>query len=173
MSVYDIGTARPDIAEDAYVAPGAVIVGNVVIRSASSVWFHAVIRGDADQITIDTETNIQDLSMLHADPGMPLSIGKRVTVGHRCVIHGCTVEDDCLVGMGAVIMNGAVIGQGSIIAAGAVILENTVIPPFSLVAGMPGKVKRTHGQEMIGGIRASAEHYTVRSREYALHLHSR
>jgi carbonic anhydrase/acetyltransferase-like protein (isoleucine patch superfamily) len=125
-----------------------------------------VARGDADAIIIGESSNIQDLSMLHADPGKPLKIGNRVTIGHRVIVHGCTIEDDCLIGMGSVILNGAVIGHGSVVAAGAVILEDVEFPPFSLVAGVPGSLKRTLDRSVLEKIRQPAEIYVQRAGIY-------
>lgn len=142
MPLYAFKAHIPLIHPSVFVAPSAQIIGNVRIGTDSSVWFQTVIRGDLDAIAIGEKTNIQDLCMCHADEGIPLTIGCGITVGHRCVIHGCTIGDGCLVGMGAVIMNHAVIGEGSVIAAGAVVLENTVIPPHSLVTGSPERSKR-------------------------------
>ena len=140
---YSFKGITPKIASSAFVAPTVTLIGDVAIDSRASVWFGSVLRGDLDRIQVGEDTNIQDLTVCHTDKGMPLSIGKGITVGHRCVLHGCTIEDDCLIGMGAIIMNGAVVGRGSVVAAGATILEKTVVPPFSLVAGVPGKIKRS------------------------------
>ncbi|BCS98309.1 gamma carbonic anhydrase family protein [Desulfoluna limicola] len=166
MSLYSLKENTPACHPSVVHLPGSVIAGNVTLSEEASVWFNAVIRGDGDAITIGARTNIQDLSMLHVDPGQPLSIGREVTVGHRAVLHGCTVEDCCLIGMGAVVMNGARVGRGSIIAAGSVVLENTVIPPFSLVAGMPASVKKQFSQEVLEVIRASADIYVEKARAY-------
>ncbi len=126
----------------AYIAQGAIVLGDVQIGRESSVWYNSVVRGDTDRITIGEATNIQDLSMIHADPGIPCSVGNRVTVGHRVILHGCTVDDDCLIGMGAVLLNGVRIGRGSVVGAAALVLEGTDVPPGSLVLGVPAKVVR-------------------------------
>ncbi len=133
---------RPQIAEDAFIAPAAVVVGRVRIGARSSVWYGSVLRGDDEEIIIGEDTNVQDLSVMHADPGYPAVLGDRVTVGHRAIVHGARVEDDVLIGMGAVLLNGAKIGSGSVIAAGAVVTPGAEIPPASLVAGIPAKVLR-------------------------------
>ncbi len=125
-----------------YIAPGAIVLGDVHLGAGSSVWYNAVLRGDTDRITIGERTNIQDLTMVHADPGVPCWVGNQVTVGHRVILHGCTVEDDCLIGMGAILLNRVHVGRGSIIGAGAVLLEGTVVPPGSLVVGLPARVIR-------------------------------
>ncbi|WP_300457958.1 gamma carbonic anhydrase family protein [Desulfobacula sp.] len=144
MTLYAYKTHQPKLHPTVYVAPTAQIIGNVHIGKHASIWFQTVIRGDLDKIRIGAMTNIQDLCMCHVDKNIPLNIGNRVTIGHRAVIHGCTIEDDCLIGMGAIVMNQAVIGKGSVVAAGAVVLEKTSIPPYSLVTGSPGKVKKTY-----------------------------
>lgn len=166
MSIYRIENTEPKIDPSVFVAPTATILGNVTIGKNASVWFNTVIRGDSDAIAVGEATNVQDLSMLHVDPGKPISIGRGVTIGHRCIVHGCTIEDHCLIGMGAIIMNGAVIGHGSIVAAGSVVLEDTRIPPFSLVAGIPGKVKRTFDERVIERIKKPADVYVERGRFY-------
>ena len=125
-----------------FIARGAIVLGEVQLGKDASVWYNAVIRGDVERISIGEATNIQDLSMIHADPGYPCVVGSRVTVGHRVILHGCTVEDDCLIGMGAILLNGVRVGKGSIIGAGAVLLEGTEVPPGSLVVGIPGRVVR-------------------------------
>jgi carbonic anhydrase/acetyltransferase-like protein (isoleucine patch superfamily) len=128
--------------QSAFIAAGAVVVGNVTIGERSSVWFNAVLRGDTEALVIGKRTNIQDGCILHADPGYPCAIGNGVTVGHGAIVHGAIIEDDVLVGMRAVVMNGARIGRGSIVATGAVVTEGTQVPPGSLVLGMPAKVVR-------------------------------
>lgn len=133
---------KPRIAENVFIAPGAYIIGNVILEAYSSVWFNAVIRGDMDVIHIGSETNIQDNCSVHTDEGYPSKIGSRVTVGHNSVLHGCLIEDEALIGMGAVILNGARIGRGAIIGAGAVVTSGTVIPAGTLAVGSPAKVIR-------------------------------
>lgn len=132
----------PDIHPEAFIAPGTSLIGRVSIAAEASIWYGAVLRGDQETITIGASTNIQDGTVIHADPGFPADIHPEVTVGHRAVLHGCTVETGSLIGMGSVVLNGARIGAGSLVAAGAVVLEGTDIPPGSLVAGTPGKVRR-------------------------------
>lgn len=149
----------------AYIARGAVVVGDVTIGSESSVWFNAVVRGDTESIRIGSQTNVQDLCMLHADPGFPCVLGDRVTLGHAAVVHGAVVEDDCMIGMRAVVMNGAKIGRGSIIAVGAVVTEGTEIPPDSVVMGMPGKVVRQAGERDCERIRHAATHYVEEAKK--------
>ena len=168
MTLYAFNGKRPGLGESVFVAPSARIIGAVRIGRESSVWFNTVIRGDMDAITIGQNTNLQDLCVCHTDRGIPLVIGDRVTVGHGCVIHGCTIEDDCLIGMGAIVMNRSVIGKGSVVAAGSVVLEGTVVPPFSLVAGTPAAVKKSlEGDDRAAqGIRAAAGIYTANARDF-------
>ena len=150
---------QPQIDPTAYVAAQAVVIGDVRLAAHSSVWPAAVLRGDINFIEIGEGSNIQDGSIVHLADDLPVIVGKLVTVGHRAILHACTVEDECLIGMGAVILNGAVIGAGSIIAAGAVIPEKTIIPPRSLVAGVPGKLRRTLGDDDLKLIRMYAQNY--------------
>lgn len=133
---------QPTRDEKTFIADGARVIGKVTMKEFSSIWFNCVARGDVNRIAIGRYTNIQDNSVLHVADNCPTVIGDFVTVGHNCVIHGATIEDHCLIGMGAVILNNAVVGQGSIIAAGAVVKERQIIPPHSLVVGVPGKIIR-------------------------------
>lgn len=137
----------PQIAPTAWVHPAATVVGDVTLGADVSVWPGAVLRGDRDAIRVGAETNVQDGAVLHCDPGLPCVIGKRVTIGHRAVVHGAVVEDGALIGIGAVVLNGAVIGEGALVAAGAVVGEGKVIPPHSLVVGVPAKVLRPLNEE--------------------------
>ena len=149
-----------------YIAPGAVVLGDVTIGANSSIWFQAVLRGDTAPIQIGERTNIQDGCILHADPGYPCMIGSEVSLGHGAIVHGATVGDEVLIGMRAVVMNGAQIGRGSLVAVGAVVLEGTVIPPGSVVMGMPGKVKRQVTPEDLERIRHAALHYVDNGQRY-------
>ena len=157
---------QPTVAADAWVAPTATLIGQVSVSSRASIWYGAVLRGDRATITVGEGSNVQDGSVLHADPGFPCSLGKRVTVGHRAVVHGCTVADDVLVGMGAVVLNGARIGAGSLLAAGTVVLEGAEIPAGSLVAGVPGKVRRELTDDERGRVELNAANYLDLSRRY-------
>ncbi|WP_030148819.1 gamma carbonic anhydrase family protein [Mycetocola saprophilus] len=157
----------PRIAADAYIAPGARIVGDVTLAPESSVWFNAVLRGDSASIELGAGSNLQDGVAVHADPGSPVLIGRDVSVGHNAVIHGSTIGDGVLVGMGAVVLNGAVVGENSLIAGGAVVLEGAQIPAGSLVAGVPGKVRRALTPEEIAGIRDNAARYRANAARYA------
>lgn len=157
--MYAVGDTEPHIDENAWIAPGATIIGNVTIGASSSVYYGCVLRADWGEIAVGDGTNLQDGTIVHADPGFPTSIGDRVSVGHRALIHGAVIEDDVLVGMSSTVLNGARIGTGSLIAAGAVVLEGTEIPPHSLVAGVPGKVRRTMTDADRQHVEQNAEHY--------------
>jgi carbonic anhydrase/acetyltransferase-like protein (isoleucine patch superfamily) len=138
--ILTLGELVPELADDVFVAPGAVIVGDVHLLPGSSVWYTSVLRGDGGRITLGEGSNLQDGCVVHADREFPTTIGARVTVGHRAMLHGATIEDDVLIGMGALLMNGCVIGSGSMVAAGALVSQGVVIPPNSLVVGVPGRV---------------------------------
>lgn len=154
-----LGEHAPRIDESAWIAPNATVIGRVRLAADVSVWYSAVLRGDMEEISVGAGTNIQDGCVLHADPGVPLTVGAGVSVGHNAILHGCTVGDDVLVGMGATVLNGAVIGAGSLIAANALIPEGARIPPGSLVAGVPGKVRRELGEAELDRIRLNATVY--------------
>jgi carbonic anhydrase/acetyltransferase-like protein (isoleucine patch superfamily) len=154
------------VAEDVLIAAGAQIVGDVTIGPQSSVWFNAVIRGDSEAIHIGSRTNMQDNCVLHADPGFPCIVGDGVTIGHAAVVHGAQVGDNVVIGMHAVVMNGAQIGHDSVIAVGAIVTEASVIPPGSLVMGLPGKVVRTLTSEEIERNRRSAAHYVENAKMF-------
>jgi carbonic anhydrase/acetyltransferase-like protein (isoleucine patch superfamily) len=161
----------PEIDPTAFIAPSSDIIGEVAIGAESSVWFQCVVRGDVESIRIGKRTNIQDLTMLHVDRReCPLVIGDEVTVGHRVILHGCTVGHRCLIGMGAVIMNKAVIGDDSIVGAGALITEGKVFPPKSLILGVPAKVSRELSAEELAFLTKSATNYVGDSREYLANL---
>ncbi|MFW5999000.1 MAG: gamma carbonic anhydrase family protein [Halanaerobiaceae bacterium] len=149
----------PEIEEKVFLAPGAHIIGDVHIYEKVSIWHNAVIRGDLASIEIKSNTNIQENSTIHVDKNYPVFIGKNVTVGHNSIIHGCTIEKNCLIGMGATILSGAHIKEGSIIGAGALVIENQIIPPRSLIVGLPGKVKRKITEKETDKIKHSADHY--------------
>jgi carbonic anhydrase/acetyltransferase-like protein (isoleucine patch superfamily) len=150
----------------AYIAPGAIVLGDVHLGKCVSVWYNSVLRGDTDRISIGEDSNIQDLSMVHADPGIPCVVGNRVTVGHRVILHGCTVEDECLIGMGAIVLNRVRVGRGSVIGAGAVLVEGTEVPPGSLVLGVPGRVVRAVDAAMQTRIDLSWRHYVAQAQRH-------
>ncbi len=166
MSIYRLGARAPEIAASAWVAPGAHVIGDVALGEGASVWFGAVLRGDQERLTIGAETNIQDNSVLHTDAGFPLLIGAGCTVGHRAILHGCTLEDNVLIGMGATVLNGARIGAGSLIGAGALITEGKEIPPGSLVMGAPGRVVRMLDAAAQERLRQSAAHYAANAARF-------
>jgi carbonic anhydrase/acetyltransferase-like protein (isoleucine patch superfamily) len=157
----------PDVAATAWIAPNVTLIGRVTIEDRASVWYGAVLRGDGDHIHLGADSNLQDGVVVHADPGKPVTVGRSVTVGHRVVLHGCTIEDEVLIGMAAVVMNQAHIGTGSLVAAGAVVLEGTVVPPGSLVAGVPAKVRRQLSEEEVARVRSAAGGYVQRAQQYA------
>jgi len=154
-----LGPRRPDLHPTAWVAPGAVVAGDVRIGADVSLWYAVVVRGDAERIEIGARSNLQDGSVLHADAGFPLVVGEGVSVGHRAVLHGAVIEDDVLVGMGAIVMNGARVGAGSIIGAGACVPQGMQVPPGSLVLGLPAKVRGETSEEQRAEVRANAETY--------------
>jgi carbonic anhydrase/acetyltransferase-like protein (isoleucine patch superfamily) len=156
----------PTVEDGAWVADNATVLGDAEIGAGSGVWFGAVVRADTESIRIGRDTNIQDNCVLHADPGAPLTIGDRVSIGHVAVLHGCTVESDVLIGMGAILMNHARIGSGSLVAAGAVVVEGTVVPPGSLVAGVPGKVRRELTDDELEHVRTNARQYADLTRRH-------
>ncbi|GIG59970.1 gamma carbonic anhydrase family protein [Longispora fulva] len=158
---------EPAVDPTAFVAPTAVVLGAVTIGPGASVWYGAVLRGDAESITIGADTNIQDNCTVHSDPSFPAVLGDRITVGHNAVLHGCVVEDDVLVGMSATVLNGAHIGEGSLIAAGAVVPQGMVVPAGSLVAGVPAKVKRELTEDERSLIKANGEGYLVLAQAHA------
>ncbi|MDH6131999.1 carbonic anhydrase/acetyltransferase-like protein (isoleucine patch superfamily) [Kitasatospora sp. MAA4] len=151
----------PEVDPTAFVAPNAVVVGSVTLAAGASVWYGAVLRGDAESITVGEGTNIQDNCTVHSDLGFPAVLGARISVGHNAVLHGCTVEDDVLIGMGAIVLNGARIGAGSLVAAGAVVPQGMQVPAGSLVAGVPAKVRRELTEDERASIKANGEGYQL------------
>ena len=166
MSVYALSGTPPELHPDTWIAPSASVIGTVALARGASVWFGAVLRGDTDWIRIGEDSNIQDLSVVHADLGVPTTVGARVTVGHKVMLHGCTVEDECLIGIGAVLLNGARIGAGSVVGAGALVTSGKVYPPRSMILGAPAKVLRQVTDEELDGIRRSADHYAKNARRF-------
>lgn len=158
--------ARLEVHPTAFVAPGAVVVGDVRLGARASVWFNTVLRGDTAPIEVGEDTNLQDLTVVHVDEGMPAVIGARVTVGHRAIVHGCVIGDECLVGMGAIVLSGARVGAGSLIGAGALVREGQQIPPGSLVLGAPARVIGPVQDAHRDAIRRGAAHYVALSRGY-------
>jgi len=151
---------------EAFVAPSATLLGEVTVGARSSIWYGAVLRGDMEPILIGSRTNVQDGTIVHVDVDMPVRIGDGVSVGHRAVIHGCTIEDGCLIGMGAVILSGSRIGAGALVAAGALVREGAVVPPGVLIAGVPGKVLRELTEEERARVAANSASYVEYTKRY-------
>lgn len=150
-----------------WIAPDAQVIGSVTLKSNANIWFAVVVRADTEDITIGARSNIQDASVLHSDPGFPLTIGDDCTIGHGVILHGCRIENNVLIGMGSVIMNGAVIGEGSIVGANALVTEGKVFPPHSMILGAPAKVVRTLDAASVAAIGGGATHYVENSRRFA------
>lgn len=170
MPIYSLDGVRPDIADNAYVAPSAQIIGNVKMADHSSVWFGAVIRGDNDLIEIGARTNIQDNSVLHTDPGIPLIIGDGVIVGHQVMLHGCKIGENTLIGIGATILNGAEIGKNCIIGAHSLITEGKVIPDGSMVVGSPGRIIKSLTEQHFQMLRINSEVYVANAKRFNQNL---
>lgn len=172
MSLYKLDSRQPDIDASSWIAPTAQIIGDITLKSDSSVWFNAVLRGDNENITLGEGSNIQDNCVLHTDMGYRLTIGKNCTIGHSVIVHGCTIGDTTLIGMGSVIMNGAVIGENCLIGANTLVTEGTHIPDNSLVMGSPGKVKRILTPEEVSKVLRSALSYQANAKRYKTSLES-
>lgn len=168
MTVYRLGDVIPQLPEDGdvWIAPDANVIGNVHLATGVSVWFGSTLRGDDEPITIGTGTNLQEQTVIHTDPGFPCTVGAECTIGHKALLHGCTIGDGTLIGMGATVLNGAVIGQGCLIGAGALVTEGKEIPDGALVMGMPGKVVRMLDAAAQAENRAAAQRYQARMRLY-------
>jgi carbonic anhydrase/acetyltransferase-like protein (isoleucine patch superfamily) len=166
MPLYEIDGQRPSVADSAWIAPSAELIGAVVLGEGASVWFGAVIRADNTPITLGARSNVQEGAVLHSDPGVPLTVGEDVTIGHRAVLHGCTIGDRVLVGMGATILNGAVIGDGCLIGAGALVTEGKTFPPNALIIGAPARVARMLDAAAVARLTASAAGYVEKARRY-------
>ena len=165
--IYNLADRKLEILGDNYfIADSASVIGSVVMHQNASIWFGAVLRGDNDVITIGENSNVQDLSVLHVDPGFPLTIGKNVTVGHKVMLHGCEIGDNSLVGINSVSLNGAKIGKNCLIGANSLISENKVIPDGSLVMGSPGKVVKQLTEDQMKGLEMSALHYVENFKRY-------
>lgn len=167
MALYELDGVAPQLADGAWVADSAQVIGNVALGENASVWFGAVLRGDTELLTIGRNSNVQDLSVLHADLGCPLTLGENVTVGHQVMLHGCTVGDNSLIGIQAVVLNNAKIGRNSIVGAGSVVTEGKEFPDNSLIIGSPAKVVRTLDDAAAAKLRQSAEHYVDNGRRFA------
>ena len=167
MALYELDGVAPTLAEGAWVADSAQVIGDVILEENASVWFGAVLRGDTDTLRVGRNSNVQDLSVLHADTGSPLTIGENVTIGHQVMLHGCTIGDNSLVGIQAVILNNARIGRNSIVGAGSVVTEGKEFPDNSLIIGAPAKVVRTLDDAAAAKLRQSALHYVENGRRFA------
>jgi len=166
MAIYTLGERQPSLGRDAWVAPNATVIGDVRLGDNASIWWNAVLRADNDTITIGAESNIQDGSVLHADEGVPLTLGARVTVGHMVMLHGCSIGDETLIGIKSVILNKAVIGRHCIIGANSLIPEGKVIPERSLVMGSPGKVVRQLTDDEVARLKLAAQGYVDNAQRY-------
>jgi len=159
VALYQLDSHTPDVAESAWIADNAQVIGAVHLAANASVWFGVTVRGDTETISIGEGSNIQDGSVLHADVGKPLTVGKNVTVGHMVMLHGCTIGDESLIGIGAVVLNGAKIGKNCLVGAGSLVTEGKEFPDGSMIMGSPAKVVRELTPEQIQGLRLSAQHY--------------
>jgi len=158
--------AMPTIHPTSFIASGAIVIGDVTLGEESSVWYTAVLRGDMAPIRIGARSNIQDGAIVHVDEGVPCTVGDGVGVGHRAILHGCTIEDDCLIGMGSILLNRVRVGSGSVIAAGAVLREGMEIPPKSLVMGVPGKIVRSVDADLAKRITSTWTHYVELAKKH-------
>ncbi|QEA13767.1 gamma carbonic anhydrase family protein [Comamonas flocculans] len=166
MAIYALDGLAPQVAATSWVADSAQVMGAVTLEEGSSIWFGAVVRGDTAHITVGAGSNVQDASVLHADEGMPLTIGRDVTIGHMVMLHGCTIGDESLIGIGAVVLNGARIGKNCLVGAGALVTEGKEFPDGSMIIGSPARVVRTLSVEQIEGLRWSARHYQDNVRRF-------
>ena len=166
MAIYELDKIAPRMADSTWVADSAQVIGNVELAEDASVWFGVVIRGDTECISIGRGSNIQDASVLHADIGKPLTVGDNVTVGHKVMLHGCTIGDGSLIGIGAVVLNGAKIGKGCIVGAGALVTEGKEFPDGSMIIGSPAKVVRELTEQQQAGLQLSALHYIENARRF-------
>jgi carbonic anhydrase/acetyltransferase-like protein (isoleucine patch superfamily) len=172
MNVFDLGDRRPKLPEDGeyWIAPTATVIGDVILKAGASVWFSAVVRGDNDPITLGEDSNVQDGAVLHTDAGVPLTIGRGVTVGHLAMLHGCEIGDNALIGIGAVVLNRARIGANSIVGAKALVAEGKSFPDGVLILGAPARVARELTEAEIGFLKLSAEHYVRNWKRFARDL---
>ena len=167
MALYELDGVAPQLGTGAWVADSAQVIGNVQLGENASIWFGAVLRGDNETMTIGRNSNVQDQSMLHSDPGSPLTVGENVTIGHQVMLHGCTIGDNSLIGIQAVVLNNAKIGRNSIVGAGSVVTEGKEFPDNSLIFGSPAKVMRTISDEDAARLRHGSEHYVENAVRYA------
>ncbi len=170
MPIYQLGDHAPEIAEDAWVAESATLVGKIKLESRANVWFGTTLRGDNELIHIGENSNVQENCVLHTDMGYPLTLAKDVTVGHQAMLHGCTVGEGSLIGIQAVVLNGAKIGKNCLVGAGALVTEGKEFPDNSLIIGSPAKVARTLTDEQVAALKQSADSYSARAAYYQKHL---
>ncbi len=166
MAIYALDGVAPRLDPGAWIADSAQVMGNVSLAADTSVWFGTVIRGDTESITIGRGSNIQDGSVMHADIGMPIVVGENVTVGHKVMLHGCTIGDETLIGIGAIVLNGAKIGKNCLVGAGALVTEGKEFPDGSMIIGSPAKAVRALTPEQIQSVRQSARHYVENARRF-------
>ena len=166
MAVYEVDGKTPQVDSTAWIADSAQVMGHVTLGPDASVWFGCVLRGDTESMTIGEGSNIQDLTVMHADHGLPLTIGKHVTVGHKVMLHGCTIGDESLIGIGAIVLNGARIGKNCLVGAGSLVTEGKEFPDGSMIMSTPAKVVRQLTPEQIEGLRLSAQHYIDNARMF-------
>ncbi len=167
MPIYQLDGVRPELDDDCWIAPDAVLIGKVRILKGASVWFGAVLRGDNDWITIGPDSNVQDHSIIHTDPGLAVTIGRGVTIGHRVTVHGARVGDNALIGMGAILLNGSAIGNNCLVGAGALVTEGKVFGDGKLILGAPARAMRDMTPDQVAGITRSAAVYVANARRYA------
>jgi carbonic anhydrase/acetyltransferase-like protein (isoleucine patch superfamily) len=172
MTVYKLAEEAPVIAQSAYVAPNAVVIGKVILAERATVWFGATLRGDNETISIGAGSNVQDCAVMHTDPGFPLTVGDHVSIGHQAMLHGCTVGAGTLIGIQAIVLNGAVIGKGCLVGAGALITERKVFADGSLIIGAPAKAVRQLSTEERENLLKVAANYAERGAYYRNHLHT-
>ncbi|MCU0830332.1 MAG: gamma carbonic anhydrase family protein [Rhizobiaceae bacterium] len=167
--IYELDTIQPQFEDrgSVWIAPGAAVIGAVRLGAGVGIWFGAVLRGDGEPISIGRMTNLQEHVMVHTDPGFPVEVGDGCTIGHRAILHGCTIGDNTLIGMGAIVLNGAVIGNNCLVGAGALVTERRTFPDNSLIVGVPAKAIRTLSEAEIAGLKRSAEHYAANQQRFA------
>lgn len=168
MPIYTLDGIRPEFEDEdsVFVAPDASLIGRIAIGRDVGIWFGAALRGDGEPIRIGARTNVQEHAIMHTDPGFPLTVGEGCTIGHRALLHGCTIGDNSLIGMGAIVLNGARIGRDCLVGAGALVTERKEFPDGSLIVGAPAKVVRSLDEAAIEGLRASARHYVENARRF-------
>jgi len=170
MAVYQLDNLVPTLAESAWVADSAQVIGDVHLAEGSSVWFGAILRGDNEPLHIGRNSNVQDGSMLHSDPGFPLVLGENVTIGHHVMLHGCTIGDGSLIGIKAVVLNGAKVGKNCVVGAGALVTEGKEFPDGSLIMGAPARVVRVLTPDQVESFGRAAAHYVENAKRYAAGL---